>query len=423
MNLIEKDKAYIWHPFTQMKTAGDPILIKRAKGALIYDENDNEIIDAVSSWWVNVHGHAHPYIADKIYEQLNKLEHVIFAGFTHEPAVELAERLLGYLPHQSKIFFSDNGSTAVEVALKMSLQYFYNKNEKRDTIIALESAYHGDTFGAMSAGGDDGFNDPFKKHMFKIERIPTPTKGNENKSIEQLKEIISEKNVCSFIFEPLIQGAGGMVMYEPEILDELIGICKENNVLCIADEVMVGFYRTGKIFASNHLKNKPDLTCLSKGLTGGTLPMSITSCSEEIYNAFLSQDKKKTFFHGHSFTGNPIGCAAALASLDLFEKEETKNNIERIIQSHQRFKNKIEKHPSATNVRQRGTIIALDFKTDSSTSYFNSLRDTLYYFFLEHGVLLRPLGNVVYIMPPYCISDEQLNKVYHLIEKALDELA
>lgn len=420
MTSLEKDKAYIWHPFTQMKTAGEHILIKKGKGALLFDEEENEIIDAVSSWWVNVHGHAHPYIATRIYEQLNTLEHVIFAGFTHSPAIELCSRLLQYLPHQSKAFFSDNGSTSVEVALKMCLQYFFNQGIKKDTIVALESAYHGDTFGAMSAGGDDGFNNPFKEKMFQVERIPTPTEKNKEQSIEQLKKIISEKEVCCFIFEPLIQGAGGMIMYEPEVLDELIQICHDNNVLCIADEVMVGFYRTGKMFASNYLKNKPDLTCLSKGLTGGTLPLSLTTCTQEIYDAFLSDDKMKTFFHGHSFTGNPVGCAAALASLDLFEKQETLDNIQRVIKSHEKFRQRIANHPAAENIRQRGTIVAIEFKTESSTSYFNNIRDKLYHYFLENGVLLRPLGNVIYVMPPYCITDEQLNKVYELIISALD---
>ncbi len=422
MDWIKKDQQYIWHPFTQMKTAGDPLLITKGKGALIFDQNDNEIIDAISSWWVNVHGHANKYIADKIHEQLLCLEHVIFAGFTHKPAIELGERLLAYLPHQSKIFFSDNGSTAVEVALKMALQYFYNLGEERKTIVALESAYHGDTFGAMSAGGDDGFNEPFKSHLFKIERIATPTQGKEKTAVDQLKKIIHENEVACFIFEPLVQGAGGMIMYEPEILDELISICQENNVLCIADEVMTGFYRTGKMFASNYLKNKPDITCLSKGLTGGTLPLSLTTCNEKIYNAFLSEDKMKTFFHGHSFTGNPIGCAASLASLDLFELESTQNNIQRIVNSHQKFAKKIASHPNASHIRQRGTILALNFKTKTETSYFNSIRDQLYHFFLDQGILLRPLGNVVYILPPYCITDKQLSKVYSIIEKALNEI-
>ncbi len=420
MNLVEIDKNNIWHPFTQMKTADNPLVITKGKDALLYDDKGDTYIDAVSSWWVNVHGHSNPYIAKKIYQQLQTLEHVIFAGFTHQPAIELSERLLHYLPHQDKIFFSDNGSTAVEVALKMSIQFFYNQGKEKNTIIALDDAYHGDTFGAMSAGGDSHFNDPFKNHLFKIKRIPTPVVGREKECIKKLKKIIKNNKVCSFIFEPLIQGAGGMIMYDEKILDELIAICKKNNILCIADEVMTGFYRTGKIFASNYLKNKPDITCLSKGLTGGTLPLSITTCNDKIYNAFLSNDKMKTFFHGHSFTGNPVGCSAALASLDLFEKKETQKNIQRIIKHHTKFYNKIKNHSTIENIRMKGTILALDFKTQNDTSYFNSIRDRLYSFFLDRKVILRPLGNVVYIMPPYCITKKQLYKVYSVIEEALN---
>lgn len=421
MTNLEKDKAYIWHPFTQMKTASEHIVIKKGSGALLYDGDNNEYIDAVSSWWVNVHGHAHPYIAAKITEQLNTLEHVIFAGFTHEPAIELCERLLKYLPYHSKVSFSDNGSTATEVGMKMCIQYFHNQGKEKNTIVALENAYHGDTFGAMSAGADDGFNHPFKKLMFDVERIPTPVGNDRKKSVEQLKKIIQEKDVCCFIFEPLVQGSGGMIMYEPEALDELIQICKENNVLCIADEVMTGFYRTGKMFASDYLNNKPDITCLSKGLTGGTLPLSLTICTQKIYDAFLSDDKMKTFFHGHSFTGNPIGCAASLASLDLFERKETQDNIQRIVASHAEFKKQVEQHPMARTVRQRGTIIAIEFETGSGTSYFSNIRDLLYDYFMENGILLRPLGNVVYILPPYCITKKQLDTVYQVIISALDK--
>lgn len=419
--ILDKDQQYIWHPFTQMKTAGLPKLIERGEGALLFDGDGNTYIDAVSSWWVNVHGHAHPHIANRIYEQLTTLEHVIFAGFTHRPAVTLCDRLLRYLPHQHKVFFSDNGSTAIEVALKMCIQYFYNKGINKDTIVALDNAYHGDTFGAMSAGADHNFNNPFKQWMFDVERIPTPTKDNLALAKEQLVRILKEKDVCCFIFEPLVQGSGGMIMYEPEALDELIAICREHDVLCIADEVMTGFYRTGKMFASDYLVNKPDLTALSKGLTGGTLPLSLTLCTDEIYDAFLSNDKMKTFFHGHSFTGNPIGCTAALASLDIFEMEETQENIQNLIASHQAFHTQIKDHPSIRDIRQRGTILAIEFETDSQTSYFSNIRDQLYDYFMERGVLLRPLGNVIYILPPYCISKEQLEKVYDVITKALNQ--
>ncbi len=422
MNIVEKDRKYVWHPFTQMKTAGDPLHIERAKGIYLYDDNGNAIIDAVSSWWVNLHGHGHPYIAGAIKEQALNLEHVIFAGFTHTPAVTIAERLLSYLPHQSKVFFSDDGSTAVEVALKMCIQYFHNQDIPRRRIIALEEAYHGDTFGAMSAGGDCGFNGPFNDYFFQVEHIPAPIPGSEEASLTALRKELDKGDVCCFIFEPLIQGSGGMRMYSPEILDKMIGMVHEAGALCIADEVMTGFYRTGKMFASDYLTNKPDCMALSKGLTGGTLALSITTCTEKIYEAFLSDDKSKTFFHGHSFTANPIGCAAAIASLDLLEKEECQSNIRMIVEMHSEFLKELEAHPKATNARQRGTIIAFEFETGKETSYFNSIRDTLYHFFLERGVLLRPLGNVVYIMAPYVISKEELEKIYGLIREALDSI-
>lgn len=421
-NLQQRDKEVIWHPFTQMKTAAPPLPIIRGLGAILMDENGKEYIDAVSSWWVNLHGHSHPYIARRIYEQASKLEHVIFAGFTHQPAVEIAEKLLKILPsQQAKIFFSDNGSTAVEVALKMAIQYFHNKNEKRTKIVALENAYHGDTFGAMSVGDDLAFNRPFAPYMFSVERIAAPVPGQEEQALKQLEKLLANDDVAAFIFEPLVQGSAGMIMHQPEILDRLIAACKAKGVLCIADEVMTGFGRTGKTFASDHLTNQPDLMCLSKGLTGGTLPLSITTCTEKIYKAFLSNDKMKTFFHGHSYTANPIGCAAALASLELLLSEETQNNIQRICDQHAAFKQHIEHHSALLTIRQQGTILALEFKTAEVTSYFNNLRDQLYNFFLERGILLRPLGNVIYILPPYVIKEAQLNSVYQAIEAALDE--
>lgn len=421
-NLQQRDREVIWHPFTQMKTAALPLPIVRGIGAILVDELGQEYIDAISSWWVNLHGHAHPYIARRIYEQASKLEHVIFAGFTHQPAVELGEKLLQILPSkQAKIFFSDNGSTAVEVALKMAIQYFHNKSEKRTKILALENAYHGDTFGAMSVGDDLAFNRPFASYMFSVERIVAPIEGMENKALEQLDKLLEQDDVAAFIFEPLVQGSAGMIMHSPKILDQLIAKCQAKGVLCIADEVMTGFGRTGKTFASDYLEHQPDLMCLSKGLTGGTLPLSITTCTEQIYQAFLSNDKMKTFFHGHSYTANPLGCSAALASMELLLSEETQANIQRICDQHAAFKERIESHPALLKIRQRGTILALEFKTGEATSYFNNLRDQLYYFFLERGVLLRPLGNVIYILPPYVIKDNQLSKVYNVIEAALDK--
>ena len=419
-----RDEKYIWHPYTQHATAKTPLPIVKGKGALLFDEDGNEYIDGVASWWTNTLGHSHPYIAEKVYEQMLNLEHLIFAGFTHKPAVDLAERLMKHLPdNQAKVFFSDNGSTAVEIGVKMAIQYFHNKDISRKKLITFENAFHGETFGAMSASGDLGLNNAYSEHLFEVIRIPEPYKGQEDKSVAALEKAIAENEAYAFLFEPLIQGASGMNMYAPAALDRLIGICKEKGVLTIADEVMTGFYRTGRFFACDYLENKPDIMTLAKGLTAGALPLSITTCTQDIFDAFLSNDKHKTLFHGHSFTGNPTGCACALASLDILEREETIQDIERICQRHSEFKAHIEKHPKAADVRQQGTIVAVEFLTNTETSYFNDLRDKLYYFFLENGVLLRPLGNVIYVLPPYCMTDAQLSKIYVLIERALDEIA
>lgn len=419
MSLQEKDKQYIWHPFTQMQTAPLSIPIVKGEGAYIYTQDGKKILDAVSSWWTNIHGHSHPYIANAVHEQFNTLEHVIFAGFTHPKAVELAERIIGKLPYLNKVFFSDNGSTAVEVSIKMAFQYWYNKKENKTKIIAFNDAYHGDTFGAMSVGGRNTFNTPFDPFLFDVEFIDVPTPGNEERVKQQLEEKVKNDDVAAFIFEPLVQGSAGMVMYSPEILNELIGICKSHDVLAIADEVMTGFGRTGKFFAADYINNKPDIIALSKGLTGGTMPLGLSVCSNKIYNEFLSNDHSKTFFHGHSFTGHPLACAAACASMDLMEKSETWQQIEMIVDEHQKFAKKITTHPRFKNVRQQGTILAMEFNTDNSTSYFNNFRDTLYNYFLDKNILLRPLGNVLYILPPYCITKENLNRIYNAIEEFL----
>jgi len=421
MNIQEKDKKYIWHPFTQMKTAGNHLVAVKGEGAYIYTEDDTKILDAVSSWWTTNHGHAHPYIAEALYQQFKTLEHVIFAGFTHPKAVELAERIVGKLPYLHKVFFSDNGSTAVEIGIKMAFQYWFNKGESKTKMIAFKNAYHGDTFGAMSVGGRSDFNKAFFPFLFDVEYIDLPTKGNEEKSIEQLKNALKNNDVAAFIFEPLVQGAAGMLMYEPSILNELVGIAKANNVLVIADEVMTGFGRTGKLFATDYIENKPDIVTLSKGLTGGVMALGLTVCTDEIYNAFLSDDHSKTFFHGHSFTANPLACAASCASLDLFEKKETWKSIDMIVDSHQTFGDIIKKNSLLKEVRQTGTILAMEFKTAESTSYFNSLRDELYAYFLERNILLRPLGNVLYILPPYCIKKKELEIIYKEIEAFLNK--
>jgi adenosylmethionine-8-amino-7-oxononanoate aminotransferase len=421
MNLSEKDQLYHWHPYTQHKTTGLLPAIVRGEGALLWDENGKEYIDAIASWWVNPYGHSNKFIADAIYEQLTTLEHVLFGGFTNKPAVLLSEQLMKILPsNQKKIFFSDNGSTAVEVALKAALQYFYNKGEKRTTVIAFEDAFHGDTFGAMASSGITFFTEAFQGSLIDVIRIPLPTAGNETKSKDALRHAIQSQGCAAFIFEPLVQGAAGMVMYSADILDELIAICQQNNIFTIADEVMTGFGKTGKTFACDHLLQQPDMMCLSKALTGGTIPMAITTFTQEIFNGFYDDDTNKALFHGHTFTANPTGCAAALASLQLLQSEMIQNNMKRVHQSHLDFQSKIKVHPKVRTTRVLGVIFALEIKTESPAEYYGSLRNTLYNFFIENGIILRPVGNIVYILPPYIISQNQLEKVYQVLENALE---
>lgn len=420
MSLSNRDREVIWHPYTQMKTAGPPIAITRGEGAYLYDEIGKKYIDAISSWWVNLHGHAHPYIAEKVSAQLRTLEHVIFAGFTHPPAVELAERLLKILPgDQSRVFYSDNGSTAVEVALKMAFQYWHNKGEaQRKRVVAFRGSYHGDTFGAMSVSGRGSFTAPFFPFLFDVEFIDAPV---SNDAIAQMDELIGAagNEIAAFIFEPCVQGTAGMVMHSHELLGELVKVCKAHGIITIADEVMTGFGRTGKLFASGYLGHKPDVFCLSKGLTGGTMAMGITTCTSSIYEAFLSDDKMKTFFHGHSYTANPVSCAAALASLDITESEECSKARERVNQKLLELSLSLEALPGVSNVRVLGTILAFDLVTPEGTSYFNNIRDKAYDHFISEGVLIRPLGNVIYLMPPYCISNSDLDYIYASIEKFL----
>lgn len=424
MSLKSRDQQSVWHPFTPYKSIGEILPLSHAKGAYLYTEDGRQILDAISSWWVNLHGHSHPYLAESIAKQANTLEHVIFAGFTHEPAVTLAERLLQILPeNQSKIFYSDNGSTATEVAMKIALQYFWNRGEKRKRIIAIEGAYHGDTFGAMSVGDRGPFTEPFDRHLFEVDFLPFPEKGNEDKVLQKMEEILRKEDVAAFIFEPLVQGAAGMKMYSAALLDRLIALAQKQEVLCIADEVMTGFGRTGKLFASDHLQNKPDMLCLSKGLTGGSMALGVTSCSEKIVAAFQTEEFLKTFFHGHSFTANPMACAVANASLDLLLSEETQHQIALISEKHQAFSKKAVHFPNAENVRQLGTIVALDLATYQYTSYVNEARGFLYQEFLNRNILLRPLGNVVYILPPYCISETELGTVYQVIEEVFRKVA
>lgn len=421
MNLSEKDQLYNWHPYTQHKTTGLLPAIVKGDGALLWDENGKEYIDAIASWWVNPYGHSNKKIADAIYKQLTTLEHVLFGGFTNKPAVELAEKLLTILPqNQKKLFFSDNGSTAVEVALKAALQYNYNQGIIKTKVIAFEDAFHGDTFGAMASSGITFFTEAFKGSLLEVVRIPVPTKGNETNSLTAIESLIATGDFAAFIFEPLCQGAAGMVMYSAEVLDQMISLCQKHKVFTIADEVMTGFGKTGKTFASDYLVNKPDMLCLSKALTGGTIPMAITSFTQEIFDGFYHDDVNKALFHGHTFTANPTGCAAALASIAVLETQEMQDNIQRIHQKHLVFQEKMQQHPKVKTTRVLGVIFALEIKTETQESYYGTMRNKLYNFFIEKGVILRPVGNIVYILPPYIISDEQLEKVYSIVEEAVE---
>lgn len=425
-SLLDRDKRCIWHPFTPLVGSKDVLPIRSAKGVYLYTEDGRAILDAVSSWWVNLHGHSHPHIAEAIYQQANQLEHLIFAGFTHEPAVSLAEKLLQILPaNQSKVFYSDNGSTAVEVGLKMAFQFWYNQGIQKKKIIAMDGSYHGDTFGAMSVGDRSPFNAPFAPFLFDVEFIAFPV-GLQNEQTEAEKQIIGHfrqlvetGEVAAFIYEPLVQGSSGMRMYSTHLLETLLKIAHEYAVLCIADEVMTGFGRTGPLFASDYLEEKPDIMCLSKGLTGGTMALGVTTCTEKVIAAYRSADLMKTFFHGHSFTANPIACAASLASLELLLTEECRLNRERINAKHQMFAEKLRNHPHIKDIRCLGVILAIEVSTIQETSYFNEARNNLYHYFLDRNLLLRPLGNVIYVLPPYIITNEELERIYLAIEEAI----
>ncbi len=422
MNLKASDKKNIWHPFTPLVGGTEPLLVESAEGVYLHLADGRKIIDAVSSWWVNLHGHSHPVIAQAIFEQAKKLEHVIFAGFTHEPAIRLAENLLSILPkNQSKIFFSDNGSTAVEVALKMAIQHWHNQGIKNKTkIIAFEGAYHGDTFGAMSVGERGAFTDAFAPYLFNVEFIDFPTEENKEKILKDFEGRLATNQVGIFIYEPLVQGVAGMRMYSPSILEKLISIAQQHDIICIADEVFTGFGRTGKLFASNYLNVQPDMVAVSKGITGGFMALGVTSCSQKIVEAFQSAEASKTFFHGHSYTANPLACAAANASFDLLLGEECQQSIQRISESHLSFISNNKNHKAIKNIRSLGTILALELQTQEDTSYFNETRKKIYPFFLNRNILLRPLGNVIYMLPPYVITNEELNVVYNAINEFLD---
>ena len=418
-NLSSRDKKYLWHPLTQHKLGKPQLPITKAKGALLFDDEGNEYIDGIASWYTVMYGHANDEIISAMTRQMQKLDFVMFSGLTHEPAIELSEKLMAILPdNQAKLFFNDNGSTAIEAAIKMSLQYFHNNGEKRDTLIAFEDGFHGDTFGAMSASGLSSYNGPFEDFLLKVVRIPVPQEDTIEEVKTTLSKILDENDCAAFVFEPLVQGAAGMKFHSAEGLDALISLCQEQEVLCIADEIMTGFGKTGKNFASDYLSNKPDIICLSKALTAGMFPLSITSCSQKIYDRFLSDEVHKGFFHAHTFSAHPLGCAAALAGIELLNSPEIIDRRTYIENAHNLYADKIQNHERVKEVRVMGAILAIDLEIKMER--YGSLRDELYNFFLERGVLLRPLGNTIYTLPPYVITDIQLQKIYDSITEALN---
>jgi len=418
-NLSNRDKKHLWHPLTQHKLSTSQLAITKAKGALLFDDKGREYIDGIASWYTVMYGHSNDYIISAMTQQMQKLDFVMFSGLTHEPAIELSEKLMEILPeNQAKIFFNDNGSTAIEAAIKMSLQFFHNHGEKRDTLIAFEDGFHGDTFGAMSASGLSSYNGPFEDFLLKVIRIPVPKDDNIVNVTSQLATILQENSCAAFIFEPLVQGAAGMKFHSAKGLDALIKLCQENDVLCVADEIMTGFGKTGKNFASDFLINKPDIICLSKALTAGMFPLSITSCSEKVFDRFLSDEVHKGFFHAHTFSAHPLGCASALAGIELLNSLEILERRTFIERAHTAYSTQIKTHKKVGEVRVMGVILAIDL--DIKTERYGSLRDELYNFFMDNGVLLRPLGNTVYVLPPFVITNSQLQKIYETITKALD---
>ena len=411
------DNAYVWHPYTQHATAAPPVPILSAQGAYLFDAGGRWIFDAISSWWVTTHGHADPVIAEAIAAQARRLEQVIFAGCTHEPAARLAAELVRRLPRGlTRVFYSDDGSTAVEVALKMALQFWQNLGPKRSLIAALENAYHGDTFGAMSVSCRGVFTRAFEKQLFEVVRLPDPTEGDPAAALEALLDSRGA-DLAALIVEPLLLGAGGMRVWSPEVLRRLRKLTAEAGVLLIADEVLTGFGRTGPLFACEAAGVTPDIMCLSKGLTGGFLPLGATVAREGIFEAFLGEDRRRTLFHGHSYTANPLACAAARANLVLLD-DNCAARREAIERAHRQGLQSMQEFSVVRRPRVLGTMAAFDLADGGG--YLDPVGHELASFALREGVLLRPLGNVVYLLPPYCATTEQIAAVYEMLARFLE---
>jgi adenosylmethionine-8-amino-7-oxononanoate aminotransferase len=418
-----KSHSPVWHPFTQHAVQPEPPLISRGEGAWLETADGRRIFDAISSWWVVTHGHRHPHIMQAIKRQADRLDQVIFAGFTHEPAEALARHLVAITPPELEyVFFSDSGSTSVEVALKMALGFWRHRGESRSRILALEGAYHGDTIGGMSVGERGVFNAPYDPMLFDVERLPFPSSGREQATLDALSAACRNQAIAALIVEPLVLGAGGMRIYAPSVLSEMKRICQIHGVLFIADEVMTGWGRTGTLFACEQAKVAPDIACYSKGLTGGSLPLAVTLCRADIFDAHYSTDRTRTFFHSSSYTANPIACAAALANLEIWRNEPVMERIAGLAALHRARLDRFREDRRFENVRQIGTIAALDLVA-SDAGYLANIGPALYQGFLTRGLLVRPLGNTIYIMPPYCSTAGDLDLVYQAIGDIADEIA
>ena len=405
MGLIERDKRHIWHPLTQHKISAAPKGIVKAKDALLWDENGKEYIDGIASWYTAMYGHCNEHIIAAVGQQMRQLDQVMFTGFTHEPAVQLSEKLMGILPaNQQKIFFNDNGSTAVEAAIKMALQYYFNRGEKRTTLIAFENGFHGDTFGAMSVSGLSVYNGPFEDFFIDVQRISVPMGTNNLTVLSELKTMIAENDCAAFIYEPLVQGAAGMKIHNAEGINALLKYCKEQKVITIADEVMTGFGKTGKHFASLYMDAAPDIICLGKSLTAGMITMSITSCTQEIYNAFLDDSIAKAFFHAHTYSANPLACAAANASLDLLAEGHWQAQVSGIEAQLREELEACRDLPAVADVRVLGAIGVVELHEPVDMQIAQPA-------FVEEGIWIRPFGELVYTMPPYVIEQEDLSRL------------
>jgi adenosylmethionine-8-amino-7-oxononanoate aminotransferase len=434
-SLVDRDRACLWHPYTQMLTRPDPIPIVRGDGIYVYTEDGRRLLDGTSSWWVNIHGHSHPRLTEALAAQARALEHVVFANCTHRPAIELAERLLDVVPPGlTRVFYSDNGSTAVEVALKLARQYWSNRGEaSRRTFITLHHAYHGDTVGAMSASEDSIFTRPFASMLFDVTRAHAPycyrcpvgleratchvecleSRAGNGVKPGTLESLLLEHrdSVAAVMVEPMLQGAGGMIVWPAEFLGGVRRLCDRFGTLMIADEVLTGFGRTGRMFACEHASVTPDIVCLSKALTAGYMPLGATIVTPAVYEAFLSEDRTRTFFHGHSFTANPLACAVACASLDLIHESGSIEKVRALEGWLRRGLEPLRVLPLVGDVRVIGGVgiieLVSDRTTKSSGGYLDGVGPRLTAAFLERGLLLRPLGNIVYFMPPYVITEEE----------------